>query len=189
MTGIVLPILIFLFRIVDVTFGTIRIIFVSKGYKLFAAVCGFFEVLIWITVISRLMTNTDNFFHYVAYAAGFSMGNYIGLTIAEKLSLGVILLRIVVPDHPTELISELKEMNYGVTILKGKGAIDDVNVVFLIVKKKDLELVINKIKLHNPNAFYSIENIESVSSGVFPKKTSFSVLSNFNYKKILRNGK
>jgi len=48
---IVLPILIFLARICDVTIGTVRVIFVTRGYKYLAACAGFFEVLIWIVAM------------------------------------------------------------------------------------------------------------------------------------------
>ncbi len=70
----ILPLLIFLARICDVSIGTLRIIFVSKGVKKVAPVLGFFEVLIWIIAISKIMQNLDNYVNYIAYAAGFATG-------------------------------------------------------------------------------------------------------------------
>ncbi len=87
---LVLPAAIFLARICDVTIGTLRIIFVSKGNKLIAPVLGFFEVLIWIIAITRIIENLNNPFCYVAYAAGFATGNYIGLRVEEKLAVGIV---------------------------------------------------------------------------------------------------
>lgn len=66
----ILPILIFCSRILDVTFGTLRIIFVSRGKKFIAPLLGFFEVLIWLIVISNIMANLNNWICYIAYAAG-----------------------------------------------------------------------------------------------------------------------
>ena len=54
-----LPFIIFFGRIVDVTLGTLRIIFVSKGEKYLAPLIGFFEVLIWqyqITIDRTVLT-------------------------------------------------------------------------------------------------------------------------------------
>ena len=50
---LVLPLLIFFARIIDVTLGTMRIIFVSKGERLLAPLLGFFEVFIWIIAIGK----------------------------------------------------------------------------------------------------------------------------------------
>lgn len=66
----IMPFLIFLARICDVSIGTMRIIFVSKGNRKVAPVLGFFEVLIWIIAISKIMQNLDNYINYIAYAAG-----------------------------------------------------------------------------------------------------------------------
>ena len=45
-TWVVLPVLIFLARICDVSLGTIRVIFVSPGYRYLAPVLGFSSVLL-----------------------------------------------------------------------------------------------------------------------------------------------
>ena len=71
---VVLPLIIFIARIFDVTLGTIRIIFVARGKRNLAPVLGFFEVLIWIVVISQLVQNLESFTAYIGYAAGFAAG-------------------------------------------------------------------------------------------------------------------
>src|SRR5512136_2996901 len=85
---VIMPLLIFLARICDVSIGTMRIIFVSKGKKNIAPILGFFEVLIWITAISKIMQNLDDYINYVAYAAGFATGNLVGMILEEKLAMG-----------------------------------------------------------------------------------------------------
>ena len=88
-TYVILPLLIFLARIADVSIGTIRIVMVAKGQKMIAPILGFFEVLIWLLAISKIMQNLDNWVCYVAYGAGFATGNYIGMIIEEKLAMGI----------------------------------------------------------------------------------------------------
>ena len=95
-TYAILPVLIFLSRLIDVTIGTLRIIMVSKGQKSWAPILGFFEVLIWLIAISKIFQNLDNWLCYVTYAAGFATGNYIGLFLEEKLAVGILELATAV---------------------------------------------------------------------------------------------
>ncbi len=92
---LILPLLIFLSRVVDVSLGTIRIIFVSKGFKFLSLVIGFFEVLIWLVAINQIWGNFTNIWLYLAYAAGFATGNYVGIWLDEKISLGNVMIRII----------------------------------------------------------------------------------------------
>ncbi|MCF7794547.1 MAG: DUF5698 domain-containing protein [Candidatus Cloacimonetes bacterium] len=91
----ILPILIFISRIFDVSLGTLRIIFVNKGMRYLAPIIGFFEVLIWLIVISQVMQNMNSPINYIAYAAGFATGNYVGILIEQKLAMGITLIRII----------------------------------------------------------------------------------------------
>ncbi|HLV10731.1 MAG TPA: DUF2179 domain-containing protein [Halanaerobiales bacterium] len=167
---IVLPLIIFICRIVDVTLGTLRVIFISKGYRAGAAILGFFEVLIWITVIGEVMNNASNVYCYLGYAAGFATGNYVGIWVGGKLSLGFVVVRIITREDSSELISHFREQNYGVTVSEAVGASGKVKIIFTIVKRKNLKKIINNINLFNPGAFYSVEDVRSVKKGVFPEK-------------------
>ena len=73
------PVLIFFSRILDVSMGTVRIIFVNRGMKTVAASLGFFEVLIWITIVAQIISNMTDWTNYLAYAGGFAAGNYLGI--------------------------------------------------------------------------------------------------------------
>ena len=94
-TFVILPFLIFIARITDVSLGTLRIIFVSKGYKIIAPLIGFIEILIWIVAISKIIQNIDNWICYIAYAGGFAVGNYVGMRLEEKLAIGFELVRVI----------------------------------------------------------------------------------------------
>ncbi|MFN8208507.1 MAG: DUF5698 domain-containing protein [Bacteroidales bacterium] len=123
---LVLPLLIFFARICDVTIGTLRIIFVSKGNKLVAPLLGFFEVLIWILAITRIIENLDNPLCYIAYAGGFATGNYIGLLVEERLAVGVVIIRIITTREVPELVNRLNTSGHGTTVVnagrqQGKG--------------------------------------------------------------------
>lgn len=163
-----LPLLIFLARILDVSIGTIRIIIVSRGNRKLAPILGFFEVFIWILAISEIMQNLNNWVCYVAYAAGFASGNYIGMFIEEKLAMGTLILRVITQKDTTELVNELYQEGYGVTQIDAKGKFSKVNVIYIILKRKNLNKVQTIVQRHNPTAFYTVEDIKKAEYGIFP---------------------
>lgn len=173
---LVLPLLIFCARIGDVTIGTLRIIFVSKGNKKIAPLLGFFEVLIWILAITRIIENLDNPLCYIAYAGGFATGNYIGLLVEERLAVGIVILRIITTKSVPELISRLNVSGYGTTVVDARGSQDKVNIIFSIVKRTEIPGIARIIDEIEPEAFYSVEDVRMVSNGVFPSKTGSSGL-------------
>ncbi|MBN1413843.1 MAG: DUF2179 domain-containing protein [Bacteroidales bacterium] len=164
---LILPFFIFIARICDVSLDTLRIIFVSKGYKFIAPVIGFFEVLIWIVVITRIMQNIDNWICYVAYAGGFATGNFVGMLLDEKLAIGFEMVRVITKKEANELTSALRSAGYGVTSVKAMGMKGEVGILYIVINRKKLKEVISTIKHYNPNAFFTVENINFVNKTIF----------------------
>jgi uncharacterized protein YebE (UPF0316 family) len=169
---ILLPLIIFFSRVCDVSLGTLRHVFVSKGYKNIVPVLGFFEVLIWIIVVAQVMKNLNNVVCYFAYAGGFATGTYVGLLIEGRLALGLQVIRIITNQNCDNLLAELKENNHGVTVVDAQGAVGPVKMIFTIMKRKNVQQVVHLIRQHNPTAFYSIEEIKDTNQGVFTSKSS-----------------
>ncbi len=167
-TWLIIPALIFVARVLDVSLGTVRVIFISKGLKYLAPLVGFFEILIWLVAIGQIMKNLANPACYIAYAGGFAIGNFVGICIAEKLSIGVVILRVVTKKDAGELIKSLSKSEYGATSLEGKGIEGKVNVIFTVVPRREVPCVVELIKKFNPGAFYSIEEVGFVEKGIFP---------------------
>jgi len=179
----ILPSLIFIARIIDVSMGTVRVIFISRGLKYLAPVVGFFEILIWLLAIGQIMKNLSNPACYIAYAGGFAMGNYVGIYIAEKLSLGIVLIRVVTKRDAQTLVEYLKAENYGVTSVDGHGTVGQVKVVFTIVPRREVRRAVDLIKKFNPQAFYSIEEVGFVEKGIFPFRKGWR---DFNLLRLVR---
>lgn len=189
MTWVVIPILIFLARICDVTIGTARVIFVSRGYRVLAAATGFFEVLIWLLAIGQIMQHLDNPMCYIAYASGFSLGNYIGITLTEKLSLGTVLVHVLTNRDPSALITALRDSQYGVTTVQAQGAFEPVKLVFTIVPRSHLGKVMQIIHEHNPKSFCTIQEIGSMAKGFIPQRKRIGMLRINHVFKPFRKGK
>ena len=169
----ILPALIFFARVCDVSIGTIKLIWIAKGHRIRATIFGFFEVLIWITVIAQIMRNLSNPACYIAYAAGFATGTYMGLLIIEKLQLGTVMIRILAKSDAGELLKSLKDNNFGYTLIDGEGSMGPVKIIFTVVPRRDAEKVINLIAEFNPLAFYTIEEVGEYQKGIFPERNIF----------------
>jgi len=173
---VIMPLLIFMARICDVSIGTMRIIFVSKGKKNIAPFLGFFEVLIWIVAISKIMQNLDNYVNYIAYAAGFATGNFVGMLIEERLAVGVQMIRVFTHQGGYELMQILNNSGFGATCVEAHGAKEKVHLIYTIVQRNNLKNVIEIINRFNPRAFYTIEDVRAINEGIFPPRkpnTSF----------------
>lgn len=167
---VILPLLIFIARVFDVTLGTIKIIYISKGHKYIAPVLAFFEIMVWITAMGQIMKNLDNVLYYFAYGGGFAMGNFIGILIENKLALGTLAIRIITMKDASELIIYLRNTGYGVTTVEGNGVSGKVNIIYMVVKRKDQKKILKIINRFNPKAFISVEEVRQANEGVFPVK-------------------
>lgn len=167
---ILLPVLIFIARVADVTLGTLRIIFVSRGKRRLAPLLGFFEVLIWIVAIGQLVQNLGSATSYIGYAAGFAAGNYVGMRIEERLAMGTLIVRSILPEGGDEIMRRLHNAGYGVTGVDGQGSAGPVKLIYAVVKRKHLPEVTGIIHSVYPNAFLTVEDVRSAEEGIFPTK-------------------
>jgi len=163
-----LPLLVFLARVADVTLGTLRIIFTSRGKKRLAPLLGFVEVFIWVSVISEITKGAHNIAAYLAYAGGFAAGTYIGMFIESKLAMGMLVIRAIVPEEVKDLTERLREKGYGFTSVNAQGSKKPVKLIYVIVKRKSLPEVAEIVQQAHPNAFFTVEELRSAQHGVFP---------------------
>lgn len=165
---IVIPILIFIARVIDVSFGTIRIILISRGRKFIAPIFAFFEIIIWLFAISQIMQHLTNITYYLAYAFGYATGNFIGVWVEEKMAIGMVIVRIITKKDASELVERLRSTGYGVTSFDGQGSTGQVKLIYMTIERKDVDNIIEIIKRFNPKAFFSVEEVRLENAGVFP---------------------
>jgi uncharacterized protein YebE (UPF0316 family) len=163
-----LPLLIFLARVFDVTLGTMRIIFTSRGLRNWAPILGFIETFVWIVAVSSIVKHAQNVVAYAGYAAGFATGTYVGMLIESRLAMGTITLRAIIRRDPKELTQSLLNAGFGFTIVDGYGSTGDVKIIYSTVKRADLPAVIDIFHRTLPGAFLSVEEVRSTEQGVFP---------------------
>lgn len=165
-----LPFIIFFGRIIDVTLGTLRIIFVSKGVKNIAPLIGFVEVFIWIVIISQILVRANDLVSYLSYAAGYATGNYVGILIEDRIAYGVLLCRIYTQKNGKELIQKLNKMNIGATMTHGTGSTNEVDIVETVVDRTEMKALARMLTQFDSNIFYVVEDVRTRKNGIFPKR-------------------
>jgi len=186
---VILPVLIFLSRIFDVSLGTLRIVFVSRRLKYLAPVIGFFEVIVWLLAINTIIAHLSHVVGYLAYGLGFAAGTFIGICIEEKLAVGNAVLRVITRKSANELIEELREKGYPVTKVTAQGKHGEVSIVFMVIRRCDYDEVISILRKHNPKAFYTLEDVRVVSRREFPFGRGARINRHYGPFSFFRKGK
>jgi uncharacterized protein YebE (UPF0316 family) len=169
---IILPVLVFFARVTDVTLGTLRIIFISRGKRNLAPLLGFVEVFIWITIVSQIVSHAHNILAYLAYAAGFASGTLVGMYIENHLAIGTQVILAIIQDNAPELVTHLHAAGFGVTCVDGEGATGPVKLIYTIFPRRNQEEVLSIIHQTHPHAFLSLQDVRSTQEGIFPVPVS-----------------
>ncbi|MEQ8553800.1 MAG: DUF2179 domain-containing protein [Cyclobacteriaceae bacterium] len=175
---IVLPLLIFMARIMDVSINTIRIIFMLHSKKLLSTVLGFFEALIWLLAISQIFQNLSSWPTYLAYAGGFASGILVGMLIEEKLAIGRVVVRVITRQPAEELIRYFEKNSYRYSSVDAVSDEGEVNILFTVIKRENLKSTIQEIKRFNPQSFYTVEGVKRVSDDEISDEKGFSFRKN-----------
>lgn len=128
---------------------------------------GLFEVSVWLVAISQVMNNLDKPLYAIAYAVGFACGNYLGAYLDEKIALGVNLLQIITNKDAEQLVKYLRDNDFGVTSINAEGARGPVKVIYSVVRRKDLNKIIQIVNEFNPNAFIQLLRLEVLTREYF----------------------
>ncbi|MBU3129562.1 DUF5698 domain-containing protein [Clostridium tagluense] len=160
-------ILIFLAKIIEVSLATVRTVLITRGEKFYGSIIGFFEVIIWLYLITTVLIGiNEEPFKMVAYALGFACGNYIGCILEEKLALGLVTINAIVSekDGPT-LAKILRSENIGVTIMDAEGLKESKKILVLHVKRKRKSKILQLITNSNINAVISLVDTKTIYGG------------------------
>lgn len=158
---VVLPLLIFLARIGEMTVNTLRIIYMLGGRSHASALLGFFESFIWLVAMRQIFGHFDNWLCYVAYPGGFAAGIFIGMIIEERIAYGKVIIRIITRKDILELLQFLKMRNFRFTSVNANGPDGHENLVFTVIKREHLDDLLRQLSILLPTAFYTIENVKS----------------------------
>jgi uncharacterized protein YebE (UPF0316 family) len=157
--------LIILARITDVSLGTLRTVCVVNGRKGWAWVLGFFEVLVWVLVVSKVIVNLNVPAYAIAYAIGAASGSWMGITAEQYLAFGEQVVRIF-SRKGREIAAKLRESGYRVTEIDGRGRDGHVELLFIEVPRKKAMHVANMARGMDPECYFVVDDIRMTSAAM-----------------------
>lgn len=167
MESIGLYLLIFFVKIIEVTLATTRIVLVTKGEKVKGALIGFFEITIWLYLVSSVLNDiTSDPFKVLTYALGFSIGNYVGGLFEELLGVGTARVEAIVKEGDgIKLVTLLRDHGFAVTVLEGEGMSNKRQVLIMHIKRRRTKEVVNLIKKCQENVVITIHEVKPIYGG------------------------
>ena len=158
---LVLAFAIFLARIGDVTFGIIRILVGFRGYRLLASVIGFCEAFIWVIAASKVIGHLDHWYLAVAYAAGYATGNYVGISIEQRIGIGRELARIISFRQSVDLAVELAQHGYAAVAFTAARGSEPAQVLYVVDKRRRMPALLKLVHQLDPAAIYTVSDVKS----------------------------
>lgn len=168
---LIVYIAIFFGKIIEVTLDTLRMVLINRGRRLAGAILGFFVVFIWIFIISSVITTlSDNLLKCLVYAVAYALGNFFGVTIENKLAIGLCSLQIIVREtEGYTLANILRENGFGVTIMEGESANYKRQILIIHLKRKRITEAVKLIKENTEDAVTMVNDIKTVYGGFVRK--------------------
>ena len=154
-------------KIVEITIQSLKTCMMVKGQRLKAAGLGFVECTIWGLVISTIIgTLGDNIFLLLFYCIGYATGLFLGSTIENKIALGTSNLELIANDASTKKITEyLKACDRGYTVFEGHGSKDKMNMIFIVLPRKETPKVLKDIRKACDNKVFVVASEVSKYAG------------------------
>ena len=154
-------------KIVEISIQSLKTCMMVKGQRLKAACLGFVECMLWGLVVSSIISTLgDNFALLLFYCFGYAVGLFLGSTIENKIAIGTSNLELIANDENTDKITAyLKENNRGYTVLDGRGSIDKMNMIFIVLPRKEAPKVLKEIRKICDNKVFVVASEVSKYAG------------------------
>ncbi|MBS7525709.1 DUF2179 domain-containing protein [Fusibacter paucivorans] len=156
-----------MFKIVEVSISTVRIVLITKGERKIGAFIAFFEVSLWVILVSTVLNNiAENPLKIIAYALGFAIGNFLGSVLEERIGIGMSEMTVIVrEEHGLPLATQLREKGYAVTLIHGEGKSHPRFVLMMYVPRKKVKGCVELIKETQENAVITVSDKKPIYGG------------------------
>ncbi len=169
-TVLITSCLIVLARITDVSLDTIRTVSIIQGRRGFATVLGFFEAVVYICAVAKVLLNMNQPVYALAYGLGFAAGTYLGMVIEQRLAFGnqVVLL---LTSKGRELAELLRSRDYYAAELKGRIHEGDLTILGVEIPRCNAQKLIRLARSVDEHCDFIVHDIRLAHFGgrVAPK--------------------
>ncbi len=163
--GVMLAVAIFALRVFNNALGTVRVVFITRDQRLWAAVLAFIEALTFAVVISSVVKDLSNALNLMAYCLGFSVGGYVGMAIEARFITSYVIATIITHTYGREIAAALRERGFGVTETFGEGRDGEVHMLRSVIARRDVPDFLTIIRQIHKDAFVSMEEARAIQHG------------------------
>jgi len=156
---------IFCAKLIELSLYTFRMLMLTKGKRVPAAIIGFFEISIWITALSRVMSSFDDIGNVLAYAGGFATGNFLGSYLEEKIAVGILSAEVILDEKSGYLVDIIRDAGFGVTVVEGKGMDSNKLLLHIVLKRKELKKLNKLIQEYIESPVISVTDTRAFYGG------------------------
>ncbi len=171
MDALIGGLLVFAARVVNISMATVRTLLGMRGHKRLAATLGFFESLVFILAIGRVLQNLSNVWNVLGYCGGFAVGTLVGMEVEEKMALGYAEVQAISQQADRGLAQALRAAGYGVTEVVGEGLAGRVYVYSIVANRRDIPEVLKLISDVDKNAFVTVDEAAGVQRGYLKRRS------------------
>ena len=172
---------IFFGKILEVSFGTLRIVLISRGERTVGALIAVIEITLWLVIASSVLTGfKDDFLKGIVYAVAFACGNYIGSWLDELLAFGLSSMQVVLPDLASAKEAEacLREKGFGMTTIDVHGRDNDRSMLIMTMQRKRLPEALAILEKQCNGAVVTVTDIKTQRGGYLERTVRSGQLRN-----------
>ncbi len=164
---------IFFGKILEVSFGTLRIVLINRGVRTVGSLIAFVEISLWLLVASSVLAGfRQDFWKGVVYALAFALGNYSGSWLDEMLAFGLSSVQIIIsdPQESLRIEEQLRAKAFGVTSMDVHGRDADHIMLLVTMKRKRVNEAIDWLQENCSDAVITVSDIKTQRGGFLRHK-------------------
>ena len=163
-----LYLMIFLLKTLEVSVAVTRLILITKGEKIYGSIISFFEVMLWVFLVATVLDGiTEDPIKIVVYAAGFAVGQFVGSLIEIKIGIGTTKIELITLAEDGEKLAKYlrEEENVAVTVMDGMGMNHPRKILITYLPRFKIKKAVQIIKEKCENVVITIEDVKPIYGG------------------------
>jgi uncharacterized protein YebE (UPF0316 family) len=157
--------LIFALRVLGIAVSTLSTLMTVQGRKVYAVAAGFISSLVYVIAIGKVVTNLNNVWNIIAYSSGFAVGTLVGMMLDQRMALGFAEVRFISTENGHNLADTLRDAGFGVTEMEGRGREETVEVLGVLIPRKEVKNVLKIAKSVDEDAIVTVSEPRMVQRG------------------------
>ena len=134
---------------------TLRVALAARGRRLVGAAVAAGEAVVFALVFSSLVSDLGSWDRLAGYAIGVAVGTVVGLMVNDRLNPGAAIVEVVVPGEGEGLRAAFYARGWPATAMPAAGFRGAVTVLFLVVRTRRVDEVLDLIQATAPDAFWT----------------------------------